>query len=425
MLIPSIDIQRGQAVQLIGGKELALEAGDPQQLLKHFSLIGEVAVIDLDAALSSGSNAPLIEELASLAPIRVGGGIHSLECAKRFLDAGAKKVIIGSKAEPDFLAPLPRERVIVALDSLNGEVCIDGWRTRSGRSVYARMAELRDFVSGFLVTFIEKEGRMLGIDLEQVKRLREAAAGAALTVAGGITTAAEIRALDEMGVDAQLGMALYTGRIKLGEAFSAVLKVNSNGLIPTLVTDETGALLGLVWSNRESIDESLSSGQAVFFSRTRGLWRKGESSGNRLELRRILVDCDRDALCFQVQKLGSAFCHRGVLSCFGEVNGISALVETLKARRKEAPNGSYTKRLYDDPELLGAKIREEAAELTCAVEKEDVIQEVADVIYFSLVKLHAAGGEFSALAKELNRRSLRITRRPGERKDLQAESNND
>ena len=120
MLIPPIDLQGGQAVQLIGGKEHALSAGDPRPLAEKFGRVGEIAVVDLDAALGTGKNTELIKELLQLAPCRVGGGIRSVEAAIEWLDAGATKVVLGTAATPEVLSQLPPERTVVALDSFDG-----------------------------------------------------------------------------------------------------------------------------------------------------------------------------------------------------------------------------------------------------------------------------------------------------------------
>ena len=159
MIIPSIDLSNGQAVQLVGGREPRIEAGDPRPIAERFRLAGEIAVIDLDAARGTGHNRALIEELVRMAPCRVGGGIRDAGTARHWLDAGARRIILGTAATPEILSQLPRERVIVALDALHDEVVTHGWTTRSGETVEAGMARLRDLAGGFLVTFVEREGR--------------------------------------------------------------------------------------------------------------------------------------------------------------------------------------------------------------------------------------------------------------------------
>ena len=191
MIIPSIDIQNGQTVQLVGGKELAVEAGDPNPLATQFGRVGEIAVIDLDAAMGTGNNRDQIKSLLSLARCRVGGGIRDIETATTWLDAGAVKIIIGTAASPEFVSQLRRERVIVALDAVHnesgqGKVVDHGWTVNTGHSVLDRIAELRELVDGLLITSVEREGRMTGVDFAAIESYRSAVCDAKLTIAGGV-----------------------------------------------------------------------------------------------------------------------------------------------------------------------------------------------------------------------------------------------
>ncbi|MCK5944517.1 MAG: phosphoribosyl-ATP diphosphatase, partial [Planctomycetes bacterium] len=301
MILPSIDLRRGNAVQLRCGVEPVLDAGDPRPWLDRFSRVGETAVVDLDAALGEGDNRALVRELCRRAPCRVGGGIRDLDTARELLDAGATRVVLGTMAQPELLRQLPRERVVAALDACDGEVVVDGWRTRTGAGIAERMAELRPFVSGFLVTFVEREGRMVGLDLDRVKAVKRAAGDRELVFAGGVATPADVAALDAIGVDAQVGMALYTEAFTVADALIATLPAPSGGLWPTVVTDEGGAALGLCWSSADSLRVALDEGRGVYQSRSRGLWRKGETSGNTQQLLRVERDCDGDALRFVVR----------------------------------------------------------------------------------------------------------------------------
>jgi phosphoribosyl-ATP pyrophosphohydrolase len=417
MIVPSIDLMGGQAVQLVGGRETAIEAGDPRPLAERFRLAGEIAVIDLDAALGRGSNAGLIEELIRIAPCRVGGGIRSVEAARAWLDKGATKVILGTAARPDILRELPKERVIAALDAEHGEVVVEGWRKGTGATVADRMRDLAGLVGGFLVTFVEREGRMEGVDLGAIAALVVIAGPARLTAAGGFTTAEDIAGADRVGADAQVGMALYSGRLDLGEAIAAPVRSDrSDGLIPTVVVDELGTALGLVYSDRDSVRAAVAERRGIYRSRSRGLWRKGETSGAVQELLRVDLDCDRDALRFVVRQRGG-FCHLGTRTCWGADEGLGGLARRLAARKAEAPANSYTRRLLDDPGLLAAKLVEEAKELARADGARAVAQEAADLAYFLLVALARAGVPLADVAAELDRRALRLTRRPGEAKE--------
>lgn len=412
MIIPSIDLQGGQTVQLVGGADKALDAGDPLPIARRFRLAGEIAVIDLDAAMGKGSNATLIERVLEEAPARVGGGIRDIAAATRWLDAGARKIIIGTAATPELLRRLPRERVIAALDARHGEVVVDGWRTGTGAGILERVAALRELVGGFLVTFVELEGRMGGTNLALAREIVAAAAGCRVTIAGGVTTADEIRDLDRIGADAQVGMALYTGRLDLADAIMAPLASDRpDGLWPTVVVDERGVALGLVYSSAESIREAVRRGQGVYQSRSRGLWIKGETSGAVQELIRIDLDCDRDGPRFVVRQRDPGFCHLDTRTCWGEDTGLGRLARLLAARRAAAPEGSYTAKLLADPALLSAKLREEADELAEARTRADVIHEAADVLYFTLAKLAGAGIDLAEVEAHLDRRALKVTRR--------------
>jgi phosphoribosylformimino-5-aminoimidazole carboxamide ribotide isomerase len=425
MIVPSIDLMQGRAVQLRRGRELVLDGGDPLVRLEEFAVAGEVAVVDLDAALGKGSNAALIGEMVRRAPCRVGGGIRDLDTARAWLDAGAAQIVIGTAASPDFCGALPRERVIAAVDAERGQVVVEGWRTATGRSVLERIRELVPVVGGFLFTQVEKEGAMGGFDFQAVAAAVRAAGGgkggegrARLTAAGGITTATEIAELDRIGADAQVGMALYTGRLPLSEAVAAPLAkpVDSQGggpVWPTVVCDEWGHALGLVWSTRESLARAIAQRRGVYWSRSRqAVWVKGETSGNTQELVRVDLDCDRDALRFTVRQRGAGFCHLERPACWPSGFDLDDLARTITQRAARPEAGSGTAKLLADPALLAAKLREEAEELGRANARADVVHETADVLYLALVALVRGGGTLTEVVAELSRRRGAVTRRP-------------
>jgi phosphoribosyl-ATP pyrophosphohydrolase len=402
-------------VQLIGGREKAIDAGDPLAVAENFAVVGELAVIDLDAALGQGSNRATVLELVRRYRCRVGGGIRSVDQALEWLDAGAEKVILGTAATSEVLNALPRERVIAALDGVDGQVVVRGWTERTGAAVLDRLAELRKLVGGFLVTFVEREGRLGGIDLEAARRVLGAADGTQVTVAGGVTTAEEVAALDRMGADAQVGMAIYSGRLDLADAFSAPLRSDrSDGLWPTVVCDEHGTALGLAYSSAASLRAAVAERRGIYWSRSRGeLWRKGETSGAVQELLRVDADCDRDALRFTVRQQGPGFCHRDTWTCWGPDRSLASLERRLRSRLAEAPDGSYTARLAAEPAMLASKLNEEAGELAAAHGRDEVVWEAADLLYFTLARLAVEGVGLDAVAHELARRALTTRRRDG------------
>jgi phosphoribosylformimino-5-aminoimidazole carboxamide ribotide isomerase len=226
MIIPCIDLMEGKVVQLVQGREKALEGDAPLAMLRKFEAFAEIQVIDLDAAMGKGSNDEIVELLASHATARVGGGVRTVERARRLLQQGAYKVIIGTAAFHDtgvntsFLTELAgtvgRERVLIALDSKNGTIVVRGWREATGFTAEEVLRQLEPYCGGFLCTYVDKEGMMEGTDLGWFRRLR-AATGHELTAAGGISTMDEIRELGSLGIHCALGMAIYTGRLDLAE----------------------------------------------------------------------------------------------------------------------------------------------------------------------------------------------------------------
>jgi phosphoribosylformimino-5-aminoimidazole carboxamide ribotide isomerase len=222
MIIPCIDLMDGKVVQLVQGREKALEGDSPEEMLRRFAAFPQIQVIDLDAAMGRGSNRELVRLLARKAVARVGGGVRSVERASELLAGGAHRVIVGTAAfgpsgvNTGFLSQLNPERLIVALDSKEGRIVVKGWRESTDLSAEAVLRELEPYCSGFLCTYVDKEGMMQGTDLDWFRRLR-AATSLELTAAGGITTIEEVRALQAMSVHAALGMAIYTGKLKLEE----------------------------------------------------------------------------------------------------------------------------------------------------------------------------------------------------------------
>lgn len=423
MIIPSIDISEGRAVQLRRGRDLLLEGGDPLERLAEFSVVGEVAVIDLDAARGTGSNTDLIREMVRRAPCRVGGGIRTVEAARDWLDAGAARVIIGTAASVDFCSQLPRERVIAAVDAEHGEVVVDGWETPTGAAVLDRIGELAPAVGGFLFTQVEHEGAMAGFDFGLVERAVAAAGSARVTAAGGITTAEEVGRLHAIGADAQVGMALYSGSLSMGDAAAAPLSNpvggsptevdGTSGLWPTVVVDEGGRSLGLVWSTRASVAAAVDARRGIYWSRSRNeLWEKGATSGATQQLIRVDLDCDADALRFTVRQHGAGFCHTGNRGCWDTPFTLHGLDRVINERMADPAAGSGTAALLADPDLLAAKITEEAAELNDAAGRDAVVHEAADLLYFALTRVRSAGATLADVEAELARRNGRVRRRP-------------
>jgi phosphoribosylformimino-5-aminoimidazole carboxamide ribotide isomerase len=224
MLIPSIDLQGGKIVQLVQGERLAVETSDVDAWIHKFAAYPKVQLIDLDAAKGAGSNEALVARICQALPCRVGGGVRSIERAIAILGLGARKVILGSSlftgnfVNIDFARTLSEhighERLIAAVDGKGGKVVVNGWRTALDISPAEAIRVLEPFFGEFLYTHVDLEGLMKGTDMNAVRALR-ATTARALTAAGGITTREEIDELNGMDVDAVVGMAVYTGKLKI------------------------------------------------------------------------------------------------------------------------------------------------------------------------------------------------------------------
>lgn len=384
MIIPSIDIMNGKAVQLQQGQKKVLERENVFELAEEFVKYGDIAVIDLDAAMGKGNNIDLIKKLCKSFPCRVGGGIRSKEKALEFLSAGASKIIIGTAATPELLKELPKNKVIAAIDTKKGKITTEGWQTVTENTPQQKVKELQDFCYGFLYTIVDKEGMMQGTDLQSFKDIIDMT-DCKIVAAGGISTIEEIAALQAMGADTQLGMCIYTGAIELKDAYVASLDFNKmNGHIPTIVQDAlTNQVLMLAYSTKESLLKAFETGTGTYYSRSRSeLWTKGLTSGNTQKLISARFDCDRDSLVFKVLQNGPA-CHTGSYSCFESNKKFDwhSLYQILKDRSASMPEGSYTAKLLNNSHYLNRKINEEAFEVITAETPNELAWEVADLLY--------------------------------------------
>ncbi len=428
MVISSIDLKDGHVVQLKNGEHPVLARDDAESLIEEFDRYGEVAVIDLDAALGNvdargdTKNTPLLKKLLRKGNVRTGGGIRSVERAKELVSLGAEKVIIGSSAwkknpkagesplDVEFLEALVkaigRERVIVAVDAKGGKVAVHGWTETIEVPFIEGAVQAEKYCSEILFTCVEKEGCMQGADTDAVKKLREAVQ-CRIVAAGGVSSAEEIVQLEKIGCDVQLGMALYTGKVSLTDAFIGCLNWDKVDLIPVIAQSVNGEVLMLGYANRAAFEKTFETNKLTFFSRTRGvLWTKGEHSGHWLEVRKLRADCDRDTVLATVVPHGGV-CHTGSFTCFtgeaGEASSAGRLYDIIADRFAHPNPGSYTATL--DGKRVREKILEEADELCSEAEtKQDVVWEAADLFYFMNVLMYREGVTWRDVYAELDRR---------------------
>lgn len=427
MVISSIDLKNGHVVQLKNGKELVLQRDDADALIAQFDMFGEVAVIDLDAALGNidakgnTENTHLLKSLLHRGNVRTGGGIRSVKRAKELISLGAEKVIIGSaawKSNPvagesvlneEFLnelaAAIGKDRIIISVDAINGKIAVKGWTETVDIPLVEGAKQAEKFCSELLFTCVEKEGCMQGTNMDYVRALREAVK-CRVVVAGGVSSVQEIKELEKLHCDVQLGMALYTGKVDLKEAFVECLDFEKSPLIPVIAQSVNGEVLMQGFANAEAVRKSFDCGRLTFWSRSRNeLWTKGDTSGNVLQVVRMRADCDRDCILATVLPTGPA-CHTGSWTCFtsavDEKSSMGRLYNVIADRFANPKPGSYTATL--DNKRVREKVEEEAEELCEAEGKEEVIWEAADLLYFVNVLMYKEGVSWKDVYDELDRR---------------------
>lgn len=427
MVISSIDLKNGHVVQLKNGKELVLQRDDADALIAQFDMFGEVAVIDLDAALGNidakgnTENTHLLKSLLHRGNVRTGGGIRSVKRAKELISLGAEKVIIGSaawKANPvagesvlneEFLnelaAAIGKDRIIISVDAINGKIAVKGWTETVDIPLVEGAKQAEKFCSELLFTCVEKEGCMQGTNMDYVRALREAVK-CRVVVAGGVSSVQEIKELEKLHCDVQLGMALYTGKVDLKEAFVECLDFEKSPLIPMIAQSVNGEVLMQGYVNAEAVRKSFDCGRLTFWSRSRNeLWTKGDTSGNVLQVVKMRADCDRDCVLATVLPTGPA-CHTGSWTCFSsavdEKSSMGRLYNVIADRFANPKPGSYTATL--DAKRVREKVEEEAEELCEAEGKEEVIWEAADLLYFVNVLMYKEGVSWKDVYDELDRR---------------------
>lgn len=444
MVISSIDLKDGKVVQLKNGKDTVLERDDALTLIQDFDTYGEVAVIDLDAALGNTdkkgltANTDILKSLLRRGNVRVGGGIRDVKKAKELISLGAEKVIIGSAAfkvnlprndhtdesvcgtaaelqdneilNTEFLEELVqtigRQRIIISVDAIEGVIAVKGWKESAGIPLIQGAVAAEKYASELLFTCVEREGCMTGIDMNLVKELRQAVS-CRLVVAGGVSSVDEIIQLEKLHCDVQLGMALYTGAVALKDAFIGCVDwEKTNNLVPVIAQSTAGQVLMMGYSNKEALEKTFATGNLTFWSRTRNvLWTKGETSGNTLSVQKLRLDCDRDTILATVVPKGGT-CHIGSWTCFSGEKDAESSLERLYAviadRFANPKPGSYTATLTG--ERVREKLMEEAEELTEAEDHEEAVWECADLLYFMSVLMFQEKVTWKEVLDELDRR---------------------
>lgn len=329
--------------------------------------------------------------------------LESKEDVLTLLDAGARKVFVKPEQLPEYtefgsrVAPVVTKTNALDFATEHGLLLSDFDHSTCDFNIFLEETKSKK-VKNFFIKPVQ------GAILEHFIDVAAQLGATPILPSTGLTTAKEA-----------------SGKLSVSKALCSTWSSDRpDNLIPTVVTDENGIALGLVYSSEESVREALRTQTGVYQSRKRGLWYKGATSGDTQELVRISLDCDSDALKFVIRQKGR-FCHLDQFGCFGELKGIPRLEQTLKSRKESAPQGSYTARLFSDEKLLRAKIMEEAEELCDAKSSQDVAFEAADLIYFALTKAVGAGVSLADIERSLDAKSWKVKRRTGDAKGKWAE----
>ncbi|KNC87149.1 hypothetical protein SARC_00730 [Sphaeroforma arctica JP610] len=388
MIVPCITIRNSNFTGIPNDQTIA-------EIVKKYGVTGHLA-LDVDE-----ESIPQVFELAKATSsvLRVKGPISDVQSVVRLLDGGVNQVVLTQAMNLDALTDIPRERLALELSESAMDKISDDNLAKFGTLLFhAPIAAALD---------------------ARLKALSKSSECCVCVDAPHTLTADYITEVSLHGYQVQVPITLFSAELSLGAAIAAPLVSDrQDGLFATVVVDEFGIALGLVYSSKESIAESVNTMRGVYQSRKRGLWYKGETSGAVQHLISIYADCDNDSLRFVVKQAGTGFCHLETRSCFGQQFGLSELERSIKSRKENlnTDEKSYTNRLFKDRALLHAKIVEEAGELCDATKKDEICWEAADLFYFAMVKCAAENVELRDVEAHLARRHLKLTRRPGNAK---------
>ncbi len=403
MLIPSVDLSGGRLVKYGPGERLvATSERDPAEWVAELARVGEVAVFDLDAERGAGDNAELIVELCRLARCRVGGGMAAEGRVRRFVEAGAASVMV-PVGHAELLSLLPPGRGILTVALGDERANGDGG---SGEPAWLdRLDRYAAHAAGVLFVFRDRVGSRAGVDHHRVRALAQTSP-LPVAIEGGVASVEDVVALDQVGVDAHVGAALLAGSLSSARAVADLIDFESvGGSVPAVVQDAAdGTILALGLTTHESLVQSVEQAEPVLWSPHDRATHAGSEAGNGLELVRVELDCDRDAVRYWVAATRPA-CRRGTAGCFGERPfSLAALEAVIAERAASADETSYARQLMLDSVERRGKLLEEANQLIAATGPDAARGEAADLLFHLLVDLHARGVTLGDVVAELEAR---------------------
>lgn len=407
--MPAIYIRDGKSVMYHSVDCVDATKVKAVERAKTLGLLGDIAVVALDREETTWT--AVADILRSGMKLRLEG-VETLDEALEFLDKGVSKIVLPAKTWEDeearSIIGKYRDR-FTALFSASKLEEDDELKTMTNLSKYVEevLIEFKEFQG------LDDEKSTFAAKLKKISNTAKQQKMIA-TVTGGIDDVKTLVMIDKVGLRPQIGDALVTGKLEIADLIIPFIRSDRHDkLYSTVVVDEQHVALGLVYSDEASVREATRKRAGIYYSRRRGLWHKGLTSGATQDLYEISLDCDRDALRYVVRQHGSGFCHLNRYTCWDSDRGIGHLFRTLLDRKQNPVQGSYTNKLLDKADMLNAKMLEEATEIIEAKEKNHVASEAADVLYFASVICTRSGVNWKDVENYLDRRSRRVRRRKG------------
>ncbi len=396
MFYPMVELSAGRAVLWDGGAFVE-EASDPVALVARLQRTGDVLVLDRDAAQGKARNRELLMALCRRFDCVVGGGVRSGQDLDQLLRAGALRVLVGPGLAEEDVTAFPRQRLVLAVDRRPEPLRIEEWAATEDREFGAELGRIYSAV-------------LLASQVSKVEPLYDLKTRTNLPVwaLGTAASAQDVQDLDRQGVLCVLDGA-FRRHVDAVELFADLLDFEgTGGLVPTILQDTASQVLGLYYSNRQAVAQSLREGTVKVWSMARGVVADRETvDGQPIRLVKALPDCRRRALLYRVQAPGPT-CHTGSYSCFGERElSLETLEEVILSRRNKRDGQSYTQKVLASSEGVAAQLLEQARQLVAAQDRNQIIWEAADLLYFMLVHLARQGVRLGDVLREIRGRAGR------------------
>lgn len=414
-VIVTMDLYDGKPVLVKSGKVFETHSeGDIVRAFNNISIFPDILVVDLNGAIdyekdgSTSKNREIIKQLATQFYIHSGGGLRTIEDVQDVLESSARRIVVSSNTDDEFIKQIPKDRLIVEL-SVDEEdnVLIKGRKENTKIKVGDQMQRLATLgVEAFSITFHQTEGHLNGIPREQISRIMLGVPKSVekVIIAGGISTVDDLEFLWSFDkVIPQLGSAIWKDKLSVGDIYNAMTRTIFYN-VPTIIQDVHGRVKGQVYLNRESIDKTCETRMLHRYSRKLGrVIMKGETSGDVQRVVKISHDCDNDALLVTVSG-EKPFCHTGNYSCFSLQTAVKANLGTLADYIRSRKDGtSYSAKMQQNPGLALAKLMEEFWEIVTASDKTRV-EECSDFLVHYIMYLNGMGVDLYAILNELNAR---------------------